>query len=297
MTDALLSFVQISDIHLRPPADRSGWWLSLEPSRLLAAAVAQVAGLAGLDFVLFSGDLLDRAEPAALDQFRALVAALPCPHYVCVGNHDVAIPARPGRFDKASFAAALALPPRLDYSLPVKPGFRLYVLDSVSDEDHHSPGTLHADQLDWLEAELDGHRDELGIVALHHPPLPGFAPYDFRFRPADGRHFSRILEKSPQIACVLNGHLHVPRRWSFHRRPFFSAPSLGGPPNAMRQFTIRRDGERLRLDYRWLTVLPEGRRPLWYPLTAGGRSDREGSILLPHAAESRRLSTVWQGLL
>ncbi|AGY60005.1 metallophosphoesterase [Gloeobacter kilaueensis JS1] len=285
-----LNFVQISDVHLRPTDGRSGWWLSERPEALLQMAVERVWTLGAVDFVVFTGDLFDKAEAAALDQFQAIVRELPCPYYVCVGNHDVVGKPWPGRLTKQTFAEKLGLPEKLFYSVAVKPGYRLVVLDTVPELFPHAQGRLMAEQMDWLRWQLLVHRDEKLVIAMHHPPVA--SPYfrDFRLNPNDGIQLAELIAASPNVVAVLSGHLHLPRRWSYRRRPYFSAPSLGGPPNAFRHFRLEVGADAAQLRYDWIAVLPEAeRRPLWYPLSLGRRRDRRGRYRLRLPIFNRQL--------
>jgi 3',5'-cyclic-AMP phosphodiesterase len=279
--EPLLNFVQISDTHLRPSGSPSGWWLSDHPEDLLRSAVARVQRLGNIDFVLFTGDLFDRAEAAALDQFLEIVQDLPCPYHVVVGNHDVVGKPWTGRLTKASFAERLKLPTELYYSVAIKPGYRLIVLDTVPDQFPHAQGRLPQEQMDWLRWQLLVYRDEVVVIGVHHPPIAPAYFRDFRLNPDDGIQFAELIAASPNVAAVLSGHLHVPRRWSYRRRPFFSAPSLGGPPNAFRHFRLEVSATVARLRYDWIPVKSaERRRPLWYPLAAGTLKDRRGRYRL-----------------
>lgn len=279
--ETLLNFVQISDTHLRAADTPSGWWLSHRPEELLRAAVARVSRLGAVDFVVFTGDLFDRAESGALDQFVEIARQLPCPYHVVVGNHDVVGKPWPGRLTKESFARSLHLPEKLYYSVGIKPGYRLIVLDTVPPLFPHAQGRLPTEQMDWLRWQLLVHRDEVVVIALHHPPVAPAYFREFRLHPGDGIQFAEIVAAAPNVAAVLSGHLHVPRRWSYRRRPYFSAPSLGGPPNAFRHFALESYTRGVRLRYDWIPVVPgEARRPLWYPLSIGGRRDRRGRYRL-----------------
>ncbi len=281
MVEPLLSFVQISDMHLRPNGGASGWWLSEHPAALLRAAVERVHRLGNVDFVVFTGDLFDQAEAAALDEFVTIVRDLPCPYHVCVGNHDVVGKPWPGRLTKQVFAERLGLPEKLYYSVPIKPGFRLIVLDTVPQAFPHAQGRIPEEQMDWLRWQLLVHKNEVVVIALHHPPMAPAYFREFRLHPGDGASFAELIAASSNVAAVLSGHLHVPRRWSYRRRPFFSAPSLGGPPNAFRHFRLEVTARQARLRYDWVPVLSKAeRRPLWYPLSIGSRRDRRGRYRL-----------------
>jgi Icc protein len=103
MATERIRFAQVSDIHLVPETACRWWWMSDSPRRQLEAAVAHLNQVPDLDFVVFTGDLVDQADPESFELFREILAQLRMPYYLSLGNHDVDTLQRKGRFDREQF--------------------------------------------------------------------------------------------------------------------------------------------------------------------------------------------------
>ena len=75
-----LHFAQISDIHISVLGDRYDM-LSGRSAGFLANILAALNRLEDLDFVLFTGDLLDTAQETERDRFAQLLSTLTKPYY------------------------------------------------------------------------------------------------------------------------------------------------------------------------------------------------------------------------
>ena len=145
---------QLSDSHLRAGAEGDA------SAAALAAAVERVLALDRQpDAVLVSGDLVDSGEPDQYARVRELLAPLPMPVHVLVGNHD----------DRALLRATFDVPgdgELVQYALRLGP-LRLVCGDTIQ------PGTdagfYGPERLRWLAAALAEDRETPTIVALHHP--------------------------------------------------------------------------------------------------------------------------------
>ncbi|GAA5155108.1 3',5'-cyclic adenosine monophosphate phosphodiesterase CpdA [Nocardioides marinquilinus] len=169
--------------------------------------------LAGLDpapqALVFTGDLADRAEPAAYARLRALVepaaAALGAEVVWTMGNHDERHAYADALFDEHDGGA------RPQDRVHDVDGLRIVALDTSVPGYHH--GELEPAQLAWLADVLATPAPHGTLLAMHHPPLP--VPM---LRAAE------IIELLDQPALaevvagtdvrgVLGGHLHL-TTWS-----------------------------------------------------------------------------------
>src|SRR3712207_3700749 len=142
---------QLSDPHLG--AD----WIDAQPSDRLAAAVDAVLAMAQPDAVLVSGDLTDHAADGEYAQARELLHRLSAPLYVLPGNHDDRTVLR------RHFSVPGAEREPVRYAADLGP-LRLVVVDTtLPGED---PGSLDADQLAWLDAELANDARTPTLVAM-----------------------------------------------------------------------------------------------------------------------------------
>jgi 3',5'-cyclic AMP phosphodiesterase CpdA len=255
-----------------------------------------------LDFVVFTGDLVDQADEESFREFRALVQQLQVPYYLCAGNHDLDISGQSGRFDRQDFLnwcrGQFDFDPAptgyVDYSVTVRPGLQLLCLDASLGTFPDPQGTLRPMQLQWLQAELDTHAHAAVLVLIHQPPVansPLFRKY--KVLPPEAATFRRILASHPRILGVLSGHLHVPKVYVRHQIPYLIAPPLVGPVSAFRVFEIHGnpDSRAGTLTYTWHHILPdEAPRPLWHGLVMGHHADRWGSLAVSLPSQWTRIS-------
>lgn len=194
-----MKILQITDTHLLPPGETLH---GIDPAAQLSRVVDDIlAHHADADLVTITGDLCNDGEPAAYALLREILAPLPCPVRLMLGNHD----ARP------AFRAAFPDHP-VDANGHVQswmdmPQGRLLFLDS------HHPDTIGgrycADRQAWLETALQG----AGPVAvfIHHPPVPdGLAHFD-NIRLHDMAAVTAPLRAHAKgVAHIVFGHIHVP---------------------------------------------------------------------------------------
>ncbi|WP_203337449.1 metallophosphoesterase [Nocardioides limicola] len=116
--------------------------------------------------LIFTGDLADKAEPAAYAKLREIVepvaAQIGAEVVWVMGNHD----------DRRAYAQGLF---GVDTEAPQDrvhdvAGLRIVALDTSVPHWHH--GELSDDQLDWLRDVLAEPAPHGTLLALHHPPIP-----------------------------------------------------------------------------------------------------------------------------
>jgi 3',5'-cyclic AMP phosphodiesterase CpdA len=204
---------QLSDPHI------GAQWADADPAAGLAAAVATIRALPlRPDAVLISGDLADNASDAEYEQVRELLAPLAAPLHVLTGNHD------DRRALRRHFGAPGADGDPLQYAVQLGP-MRLVVLDTARRGEN--PGTLDADQLAWLDAELATAPALPTLVAMHHPPFAtGIQAWDELGLPvADRRALEHVIERHPQVRRLVSGHVHRTINGAVAGRPALAVSS------------------------------------------------------------------------
>jgi Icc protein len=204
-----LKFVVMSDLHLVPEGQVS---MTLDTATRLEQAVeAVIARHADADFVILAGDLADRGEAAAYERLKTIIARLPIPVHITLGNHD----RRPTFLEVfgEEFADETG---NIDKVIDAK-GYRIIVLDSS--EPDRVDGVLEPVQIDWLRARLAEALDRPVIVVLHHNANALHIRSDTiaMLEPAD---FISALKSHPDIRQVIAGHVHVTSTASWHGLPF-----------------------------------------------------------------------------
>ena len=171
-----------------------------------------------LDALLVTGDLTEHAADEEYAAVRDALARVPCPVHVLPGNHDARAPLRrhfglPGEPDAPVHYAAEAGDVRLLVCDTTRPG--------------HPDGRLNADQLAWLDGELEAHARTPAILALHHTPLTtGIAAMDaLALDAGDRRALGAVLARHDQVLAVVGGHVHRSAVTTLGGRLVFACPS------------------------------------------------------------------------
>jgi len=195
-----LVIAQLSDTHLFEDPGAELWGAS--PDEGLDDTIEMLrARTHHPNFALVSGDC---SADGSLESYRRLAGKmkrLGCPTYYVPGNHD----------DYEVLASELALEPSI--SIPGKlvqvfeaGGWRFLLLDSsIAGSDG---GKLGDTQLDWLAGALALEPDMSTLVFLHHPPVSVDSPWLDAMMLADGPKLVELIDRSPQVAAVLFGHVH-----------------------------------------------------------------------------------------
>jgi Icc protein len=205
-----LKFIVLSDLHVVPPGEVS---MTLDTGERLERAVDAVIERHGdADFCILAGDLADMGQPAAYEHLKAIIARLPIPVHLTLGNHDH----RPTFLD--IFGADFAHPHtgKVDKIIDAK-GYRIIVLDSS--EPGRADGVLEQVQIDWLQARLDEAADRPVVVVLHHNANALHIRSDV-IRLLEPDAFIAALRTHKDVRQVIAGHVHITSTASWHGIPF-----------------------------------------------------------------------------
>ena len=205
-----MKIIQLTDTHLVTPGEALR---GLDPERHLRACLAQIEAKHGdARALVVTGDIADRAEPAAYELFRDILAAyrLP-PIHLTVGNHD----------RRSAFGQTF--PQMLDCHGHAQQRFDLgdhagILLDTGTIGTHG--GALDPVRLDWLDAQLreDGRPV---LMFMHHAPFKvGLKRLD-QITLANEDEFWRVIEPfRDRIRHLFFGHMHRNIAGSWRGIPF-----------------------------------------------------------------------------
>ena len=194
-----MKFVVLSDLHLSAPGQPVN---GLDTGARTAEAVAVIRrDHADAAFVLLAGDLADRGEAAAYRHLQDLLAPLPMPVHITLGNHD----------DRPTFLSVFGADrddPQGRVSRAVDTdGYRVILLDTS--EPGLVGGRLCPGRLDWLNARLDEAKDRPVIIVQHHHANPLSLPVD-EIILENATDYLAVLQRHPDVRQVTAGHVHLP---------------------------------------------------------------------------------------
>jgi len=222
------SFVQISDTHIgfNKPANP-------DPNATFTEALGKISALPQKPaFLLHTGDISHLSKAKEYDDFDQLAGAAKLETRYTPGEHDV-IDERQGalfleRYGKGTVGRGWQ---SFDHG-----GVHFIGLVNVYDLKAGGMGSLGAEQLDWLAADLKGKSASTPIVVFSHIPLWIIAA-DWGWGTQDGAEALKLLSRFGSVTA-LNGHIHqlmqkVEGNVTFHsaRSTAFPQPAPGTAPS------------------------------------------------------------------
>jgi 3',5'-cyclic AMP phosphodiesterase CpdA len=198
-----MKIVHITDTHIVPEGETI---FGIDPAARLSAVIDDVCQRhADADLAVITGDLVDRGDAVSYERARTLLARLPMPVRMTIGNHDSreafveCYPDTPR--DEAGFVQSM-----LD--LP-DGGGRLLFLDT------HEPGWIGGryceNRLTWLNARLQEAPDRPAYLFMHHPPFtPGIPHFEQICLAQPERFMAALAQHKGGVKHIFFGHLHIP---------------------------------------------------------------------------------------
>lgn len=169
--------------------------------------------------IVFTGDLVDKGEPAAYDKLRALVEPfaqrIGAPVIWVTGNHD----------DRGALRHALLGEPPTTEPLDrvhLIDGLRIVTLDTSVPGKHY--GEITDPQLDWLADVLAEPAPFGTILAMHHPPVPCVLDLAVTVELREQPRLADVVDGT-DIRAILAGHLHYSTSATFAGIPVSVASS------------------------------------------------------------------------
>jgi 3',5'-cyclic AMP phosphodiesterase CpdA len=199
-------FIHLTDPHLVSPGQAL---YGTDPLWRLSRAVDAInADHSDAAFMLITGDLADRGEPAAYAALAKCLNQLRMPVHLAIGNHD----------DREAFRAVFSTTPIttegfVQYAFDAG-GLRHIVLDS--NEAGASWGSFCERRAAWLAEELTRSAPQPVMLYIHHPPctvgMPAMDQISLR-----ETHYLReaVLPHCKRIRHLFFGHLHRPMAGSW----------------------------------------------------------------------------------
>lgn len=189
-----------TDLHILAPPETI---IGLDPRERLRQGLAHAARMhPDADHLLLMGDLTHHGRAEQFAELKEILADLPWPVSLMLGNHD----------RRANFRAAFPNAPVTDagfvQSVVDLPDVRLITLDTLDEEPEvEHAGLLCEARLSWLEQQIDSAGDTPCLIFQHHPPFnTGFTGMDDIGLANAEEQLERIKGKG--VVHIFAGHIH-----------------------------------------------------------------------------------------
>lgn len=247
-----LKFAQVSDVHFLENGSNTTFKMIGESPRLLDDAIEQINEQNDLDFVMFTGDLIDKSFEKELRAVLPHVEKLNTPWYFAFGNHDRCVGGylttevylkmlnevnKNYKFKKAY------------YSFEPKKSYKVIVLDDIITNEITSNGFIDEVQLKWLKNELDKSKNDTVLIFLHVPLIEPFASPNHKLRNAS--QVISLIESYKNPIGVFQGHYHATKVTQHDNVLYVSTPALVSYPNAFRVVNVTNYSDKTVFELNW----------------------------------------------
>ncbi len=247
-----LKFAQVSDVHFLENGSNTTFKMIGESPRLLDDAIEQINEQNDLDFVMFTGDLIDKSFEKELRAVLPHVEKLNTPWYFAFGNHDRCVGGylttevylkmlnevnKNYKFKKAY------------YSFEPKKSYKVIVLDDIITNEITSNGFIDEVQLKWLKNELDKSKNDTVLIFMHVPLIEPFASPNHKLRNAS--QVISLIESYKNPIGVFQGHYHATKVTQHDNVLYVSTPALVSYPNAFRVVNVTNYSDKTVFELNW----------------------------------------------
>lgn len=258
--DMELNFVQISDTHISDSEDTS--YKALASSKiLLKDAIEQVNNLKPVDFVMFTGDIVNEPLKKSYRDFFVLLTKLKYPSLSVFGNHDMAqikdlgADAPPYISKDTAIAIIKKCNPfyifdKSYYAFSPRRQYRVIVLDTTIDDAITSNGRLTDEQAEFLKYEIEEHKDKVILIFEHHPVFEPFKSEHHKII-NDENYMEIIKQYKKTPIAIFSGHYHAAKIKQQGNIIHVSTPSLVTYPNAFRYVNITDYDDRTIFNFKY----------------------------------------------
>lgn len=236
---ASLKFVQLSDVHFAISEANTTFKMTGESPKLLNDAISQINDMSGINFVMFTGDQINTPYEKELQAFLPYAEKLNVPWYITFGNHDRCVG---GFLTKELYLDIVGSHnenfkfKKPYYSFVPQKGFKAIVLDTIITEKLTSNGRISAEQLAWLDKELENSKKDVVLIFMHVPIVEPFPSSGHRLLNAG--EVQAVIEKYKNPIAVFQGHYHASKITQRGNVLYVSSPALVSYPNAFRVVSV-----------------------------------------------------------
>lgn len=282
-----LTFAQISDAHFSSAQTNTSYRLTAESGELLEDAISQINETPGIDFVMFTGDMINTPYQNELMKFLFYANKLKSPWYSVYGNHDICVG---GNLSKQLYLDILNSHNRNFhfakpyYSFVPKRGFKVIGLDSIIDDRITANGRIDSDQLKWLDKELSKSKKDVVLIFLHVPIVEPLKSNSHKLLNAN--EVLKVINKYKNPIAIFSGHYHTTKITQIGNVLHVSTSSLVSYPNAFRIVRVNNQKNKVIFDIyfketRYKDVQKRAKMMAFGSKTYyGAENDRSGTFII-----------------
>ena len=282
-----IKFAQLSDIHYSTVREDNSYKLLSKTKPLLEDAISQINNEKNIDFVMVTGDAIDKPNKESLIGVVDVLNTLDYPWYFVLGNHDTTTD---GHLTKTNLLKILKEKnpnntfDKTYYSFKYKGGYRIIVMDGAKNKGISSNGIIPVEQLKWLDNTLSKAKNDVVLLFIHFPLL---TPFDSpKHEILNANEFKTVLDKYEMPIAIFSGHYHMTKIRKRGNILHVSTPALAGYPNSFRIVEIDNKRNKVIFNFKFMETNLKDLQAKTRILTLGGaryygkQSDRDTTIVI-----------------
>ncbi len=196
-----IEFIQISDLH---------FVLSESSIKNFEHLIKSINSMDNIDFVVFTGDNLDKADVQLLEVYLQMCKKLNVPYYIQIGNHDCL---KVKGLTKNLYAKKIkenSAQKFESFNFVVKKGNTVFLFfDGTKELLPTRSGYFNDETLAWLDKQLTKYMKN-NVIILQHFPLVDESEGSSHnlYQP---QKYWEVLAKHKNVRAIFSGHYHVAR--------------------------------------------------------------------------------------
>ncbi len=200
-----ITIAQMTDVHIGDVESEK----TQHSLQYLKEAIEAINARNDIDFVVFTGDNVDKSRPSDLKTFCVTARKLNKPYYVIMGNHDahkVAGIPKDTYMHYIDIANKYQKSDAMNFQIPVTSDIQAVFLDGVVPNIPSSHGYFSEETIAWFRKVVKKNKHKKLIVFQHFPLVP---PRDEPSRTIlHSADYKNILLLNDNILLIASGHYH-----------------------------------------------------------------------------------------
>ena len=235
-----IKFIAVSDVHISYNKNVVNKETGLTQSiKNLQKAVHQINS-SDCDFVVFTGDVIDKTNKKNLALFAKIINKLKKPYYTTAGNNDVS---QVSSLDKKEFFQLLNLysrnkTRRTPCVIKKSQGLVFIMMDGVNQFIPMPNGNYKEEELIWLNKQLKKYKNRKVVIIQHFPVVEPTPKESLKTHNAD--KYLELISKHKNVLAIISGHYHKENLQEVNGVYHISLPSLADSKE-YEEITIEKD--------------------------------------------------------
>lgn len=226
-----VKFVQVTDSHFSVTGSDYTQREVEKSQGVLEDTIKDINCIKGLDFVVFTGDNIDKSNPNDLKLFIQIANKLNVPYYMVIGNHEVFKSQDLTKKDYMEIVSKYSknCKEKSPNYVFKKNGIVFVVVDGAKEIIPGPAGYYKKDTLLWFDKTLTKYKNDDVVVFQHFPIVEPY--YNRSHTTYNIKDYEAVLKKHSNVIAIFSGHYHANGETKKDGVYHVSTPALIEPPH------------------------------------------------------------------